>query len=67
MSRRCVHLDGCTDDATQVVNSQPMCDAHAAQEIAETERDRARVAAWMSTPEALAAAVAERELEGRVS
>lgn len=66
-TRKCIHLDGCDQPATQIVSAQPMCDSHGHQERIETSRHDARIRAWAASPEGRAEAAAERALEARVS
>lgn len=57
----------CSGDVVGAVGAYPVCPAGATAEIAAQVVERARLAAWLETPEAIAEARREREWEGRVS
>lgn len=57
----------CGDAATEMVGPLSLCAKHAEAERVERARHDEFVRAYSETPEAKAAAAAERRLEGRVS
>ena len=63
----CIHLSGCMVAAERMVGAESLCEKHAL--VAETQiaRSKAWAAKFANSPEGLAEARAERELESRVS